>query len=521
MKMKSKKIISVFASMALTAAFTCGAYSDINFKDKSLSAPFVVCASEAEAENWQADVYYVIVDEIDENDGTHCQWYTTDNVSFRKQGIHVKINGVDVTDTCTFEFAEGKTPAEVYDGINTDYMIPVTVTPDGGTSVTTSVWVKIGQRGDVNLDHAVDVCDSSAIARDVAYFKKNSVSRLDEFGLFLASPDLEMSAYPLDYALASTLAKQFAKNALKRATGEKLERDDVESEYSISISGASNALPGETVALQVVVEADDTFESLDALIEWDDDNFKSAGAVAVNGTFCESYVEDGMLSVIDYSSGTVHDGAIATIEFKVPEDAVPGSNMEIYFSDIETFAVGKGTSTEDVSNVVNVIGTSIKVLKPSGTTAATTTPVTTTTTSVATTASQTTPQQTSATTASATTASATSSSLTSSVISTSQTTAATSVTTSTSATVQTTVTTTVPVTTTTKTSEPLIVIPIPRGDANLDGVLDVRDAALIARRLARGEGTLLPDIADYNLDGKKNVSDAAAIARFLSVVSVL
>ena len=268
----------------------------------------------------------------------------------------------------------------------------------------------------------------------------------------------------------------------------------------------------------MVVEADDSFESLDALIEWDDDTFKSAGAVAVNGTLCESYVEDGMLSIIDYSSGTVHDGAIATIEFKVPEDAVPGSNMEIYFSDIETFAVGNGTSSEDVSNVVNVIGTSIKVLKPSGTTTATTQPTTTTTTTattVTTTASQTASQETSAATVPVTSSAA------SSTVSTSQTSVTTSVTTATSATVQTTVTTTVPVTTTTKTSESLVVIPIPRGDANLDGVLDVRDAALIARKLARGESTLLPDIADYNMDGKKNVSDAAAIARYLSVVSVL
>ncbi|MBQ8435523.1 MAG: dockerin type I repeat-containing protein, partial [Oscillospiraceae bacterium] len=408
--------------------------------------------------------------------------------------------------------------AEVYDGINTDYMIPVTVTPDGGTSVTASVWVKIGKRGDVNLDHVINVSDSSAIARDVAYFKKNSVSNLDEFGLYLAAPELETKAYPLTNVMASTLAKQLAKNALNRATGEKLERDDVESEYSVSISGASNALPGETVALQVVVEADDSFESLDALIEWDDDTFKSAGAVAVNGTLCESYVEDGMLSIIDYSSGTVHDGAIATIEFKVPEDAVPGSNMEIYFSDIETFAVGNGTSSEDVSNVVNVIGTSIKVLKPSGTTTATTQPTTTTTTTattVTTTASQTASQETSAATVPVTSSAA------SSTVSTSQTSVTTSVTTATSATVQTTVTTTVPVTTTTKTSESLVVIPIPRGDANLDGVLDVRDAALIARKLARGESTLLPDIADYNMDGKKNVSDAAAIARYLSVVSVL
>ena len=52
------------------------------------------------------------------------------------------------------------------------------------------------------------------------------------------------------------------------------------------------------------------------------------------------------------------------------------------------------------------------------------------------------------------------------------------------------------------------------GDANEDGVLNVRDCAYIASKLAKGEK--LSDIADYNKDGKVNVRDAAAIARDLA-----
>ena len=54
------------------------------------------------------------------------------------------------------------------------------------------------------------------------------------------------------------------------------------------------------------------------------------------------------------------------------------------------------------------------------------------------------------------------------------------------------------------------------GDANLDGKVDVRDCAYIARMLAAGQGNELPDNVDFNDDGEKNVRDAAAIARYLA-----
>ena len=54
------------------------------------------------------------------------------------------------------------------------------------------------------------------------------------------------------------------------------------------------------------------------------------------------------------------------------------------------------------------------------------------------------------------------------------------------------------------------------GDANGDGVLNVRDAAYIAKTLAQGKGDELPSAADFNKDGKVNVRDAAAIAKHLA-----
>lgn len=54
------------------------------------------------------------------------------------------------------------------------------------------------------------------------------------------------------------------------------------------------------------------------------------------------------------------------------------------------------------------------------------------------------------------------------------------------------------------------------GDANEDGVLNVRDCALIASKLAKELVNELPGYSDYNGDGIIDVRDAAAISRDLA-----
>ncbi|MBQ3567223.1 MAG: leucine-rich repeat protein [Oscillospiraceae bacterium] len=56
----------------------------------------------------------------------------------------------------------------------------------------------------------------------------------------------------------------------------------------------------------------------------------------------------------------------------------------------------------------------------------------------------------------------------------------------------------------------------PVGDANCDGVVNVRDAAAIAKALAKGTTGTLPANADFNGDGDISVRDAAAIAAALA-----
>ncbi|MGN0612295.1 MAG: dockerin type I domain-containing protein [Porcipelethomonas sp.] len=55
------------------------------------------------------------------------------------------------------------------------------------------------------------------------------------------------------------------------------------------------------------------------------------------------------------------------------------------------------------------------------------------------------------------------------------------------------------------------------GDANEDGIFNVRDAAFIAEKLAKGDSESLPEISDYNDDGAVNIRDGASIARYLAM----
>lgn len=54
------------------------------------------------------------------------------------------------------------------------------------------------------------------------------------------------------------------------------------------------------------------------------------------------------------------------------------------------------------------------------------------------------------------------------------------------------------------------------GDADNNNVLNIRDAAFIARMIAKGKTNELPKHADYNGDGEVTIRDAAAIAIFLA-----
>lgn len=458
--MNIKKIISAVTSSVVTAALIGGGMAEIKPLNNLISEVIVISAEEAKNTKLEADILYVILDEIDEN-GRYCHWYRTTDTHFRADGMHVKWNGKDVTDQSVIEFDDGITPKSVYDGKNFDYELPVNINY-GLAIAPTTVYAKIGQKNDANLDHSVDIRDAAMMARSVSA-KENSSGKeyMSDFAKFLATGTrTKNQSLTMDYP--KELANDIAMRALDRPKGNKVEQKG-DGEYSLALSQA-NGLPGETVNIQVVIDANDSFESLDAVIEWNDDTLESAAAVAVNGTLSASYTGKGMVSLVDYGTGQIKDGAIASIDFKIPENAVPGSQYEVYFSNVGIMNIISGGESQSVVDKANISGTKISVNKPKTTTTSNSDNQTTTTHTEVTGASD---QSTTPSTSSQITTSTTAS---------------------------------------TTTSKVLI------GDADLNGVVDIRDAAFIAKKVAQRRKNEIPECADFNGDRYCDIRDAAAIA---------
>ncbi len=58
------------------------------------------------------------------------------------------------------------------------------------------------------------------------------------------------------------------------------------------------------------------------------------------------------------------------------------------------------------------------------------------------------------------------------------------------------------------------------GDANFDGVLNISDAAYIAKLISKGKKYILTNSADYNEDGNISIGDARDIAKFIARRSI-
>lgn len=145
---------------------------------------------------------------------------------------------------------------------------------------------------------------------------------------------------------------------------------------SLSLTSAT-AQPGETVTLSVVVACNNNFESLNAVVNWDDTALTSGKAAAANGTSVASDAGAGYCTVVAYGSDAIADGAVATIDFTVPEDAEVGTVYNVSFGTVTTFAIFGGEDLE--ANVPTSGGTIEVVAAPTEPTETTATPEETTT----------------------------------------------------------------------------------------------------------------------------------------------
>lgn len=150
----------------------------------------------------------------------------------------------------------------------------------------------------------------------------------------------------------------------------------------ISASAAGEAIslsdvvgqPGETVTMPIIVSANNDCNSFDLLVAWDDATL-TGSAATFSGCNGDTVLGDQMVSVVGYTSSTMADGAVASINFTIPEDAEDGQVYDVTISSLNSFSTL--TDGDVAVDSVSVSGGTITVEIPEETTEAPTEEATT------------------------------------------------------------------------------------------------------------------------------------------------
>lgn len=113
----------------------------------------------------------------------------------------------------------------------------------------------------------------------------------------------------------------------------------------ISASAAGEAIslsdvvgqPGETVTMPIAVSANNDCNSFDLLVAWDDATL-TGSAATFSGCNGDTVLGDQMVSVVGYTSSTMADGAVASINFTIPEGAEDGQVYNVTISSVTSFS---------------------------------------------------------------------------------------------------------------------------------------------------------------------------------------
>ena len=328
MKNKSKKIISAITAMTMCSAFV--------FDYPKFLVESITC--NVHAKEYDMKGYA----EIEDNN-----WYSTDDESFNTSSISVIDSDGNKIEDAVIDFG-GATPANTYNGKTFDYTVPFTVIVNGENCGTGEINVKIGQSGDANSDHKVDMRDAAYIARLISQGRLNEIPKYS---------DLNHDGH-IDVLDSTGIAQKVSTGLVEKIGCEPIERDS-NSYASVSI-GSMEAVAGETVSVPVNIKCNNNFESGAFIIEWDNTELIGSEASYVNGTI-NSNAGNNFCTIVIYAEKAISDGTISFIDFKVPEDAKPGSEYKINITYIETFSEYDG---EDLADTVSVHGGTITVSQP-------------------------------------------------------------------------------------------------------------------------------------------------------------
>ena len=112
---------------------------------------------------------------------------------------------------------------------------------------------------------------------------------------------------------------------------------------------------GDTVTVTISVDSAN-LDSVDALVSYE--GVTGSAATLMSGVSGDSAVGDGQTSLAVFSGSALPSGAIATIDFTIPEDAEAGTTYPI---SISLNTVGQADPAEDITADSSVVAGSITV----------------------------------------------------------------------------------------------------------------------------------------------------------------
>lgn len=128
---------------------------------------------------------------------------------------------------------------------------------------------------------------------------------------------------------------------------------------SLAVSSATGKA-GETVTLQISVACNNNFESLDTVLTWDAASGLTSSKATPIGASGASDAGEGYVTAVIYGDSAIADGAVASIDFTIPEDAEVGTVYDINVEQVNTFAVFEG---DDLAETVARSGGQIEVVE--------------------------------------------------------------------------------------------------------------------------------------------------------------
>ncbi|MGN0614110.1 MAG: leucine-rich repeat protein [Porcipelethomonas sp.] len=126
--------------------------------------------------------------------------------------------------------------------------------------------------------------------------------------------------------------------------------------YLSKVSGTA----GETVGMNINAKCNNNLADFQLTVNWNDTDLivSYIWSQSLNWVDAE---EEGAASITAYSTSPVADGTVATIYFTIPEDAVNGTEYDIYISAVNDFSAFDGDDYIDYADTVSVYDGKITV----------------------------------------------------------------------------------------------------------------------------------------------------------------